>query len=213
MALQLSALILFLAGTAGLLIHSTLLTTGRIRAGFFCFYTNLSNLVVVLYELALALALFWPESTFCRFLTDVRVSFSMAMGIWVTHLIYHFMLLPDARRKGKKFDDFSSRVGNLFAHYIIPLLVVGQWLLLADKTQLHWTCALWWQILPSLYAVFALLRAQTGRPIGHTKLIYPYFFMDIDRLGIPRFLLILLALLAVFFLLGLLLVGAGTLLQ
>ena len=210
--LQISAFVLLLVGTVGLLIHSNLLTTGRIRAGFFCFYTNLSNLLVLLYQLVLSLALFWPQSSLCRLVTDVHVSFSMAMCIWVTHLIYHFMLLPDAKRRGKLSDDFVSKTGNLFAHYIIPLLAVGQWLLLADKSALDWTCALWWLLLPLCYLVFALLRARTGKPIGHTKLIYPYFFMDVDRLGVPRFLRNLLIFLFLFFLLGLVLVGIGSLL-
>ena len=209
--LQISACFIFLSGMTGLIIHSGLPRTGRIRAGFFCFYTNLSNLLVLLYELLLALALLRPGSGLCRLVTDVRLSFSMAMGIWVTHLVYHFLLLPAARRQGKRFEDFGAALGNLFAHYLTPLLVVAQWLLLADKTGLDWTCALWWLALPLLYTAFALLRARTGRPIGHTHLIYPYFFMDVDRLGWRKFLLVLLGLSAAFFLLGLILAGAGTL--
>ena len=46
----------FPAGALGLLLHSTLLETGHIRPGMFCFYTNLSNLLVLVYELALAAA-------------------------------------------------------------------------------------------------------------------------------------------------------------
>ena len=52
MVLRLSAWGIFLLGAVGLLIHSTLLQTGHIRAGMFCFYTNLSNLLVLVYELA-----------------------------------------------------------------------------------------------------------------------------------------------------------------
>ena len=40
MVLRLSAWGIFLLGAVGLLIHSTLLQTGHIRAGMFCFYTN-----------------------------------------------------------------------------------------------------------------------------------------------------------------------------
>lgn len=54
MGLRLSAAGIFLLGAAGLLLHSTLLETGHIRPGMFCFYTNLSNLLVLVYELALA---------------------------------------------------------------------------------------------------------------------------------------------------------------
>ena len=52
MRLRLSAAGIFLLGALGLLLHSTLLETGHIRPGMFCFYTNLSNLLVLVYELA-----------------------------------------------------------------------------------------------------------------------------------------------------------------
>ena len=45
MVLRLSAWGIFLLGAGGRRIHSTLLQTGHIRAGMFCFYTNLSNLL------------------------------------------------------------------------------------------------------------------------------------------------------------------------
>lgn len=44
--LRLSALFLGLLGLVGLYFHSTLPVTGRIRPGFFVFYTNLSNLLL-----------------------------------------------------------------------------------------------------------------------------------------------------------------------
>lgn len=84
MVLRLSAWGIFLLGAVGLLIHSTLLQTGHIRAGMFCFYTNLSNLLVLVYELALAIAAGLPHSAVLRLLTDDTLSFSMALCILVT---------------------------------------------------------------------------------------------------------------------------------
>lgn len=49
--LRLSALFLGLLGLGGLYFHSTLPVTGRIRPGFFVFYTNLSNLLLAVYQL------------------------------------------------------------------------------------------------------------------------------------------------------------------
>lgn len=113
MVLRLSAWGIFLLGAVGLLIHSTLLQTGHIRAGMFCFYTNLSNLLVLVYELALAIAAGLPHSAVLRLLTDDTLSFSMALCILVTHLVYQFVLVPDAKRNGKRFADFGASFGNL----------------------------------------------------------------------------------------------------
>lgn len=97
--LQLSALFLFLLNTAGLLLHSQLIPRGRIRAGMFCFYTNQSNLLLTVYELLLLCAGFWPGGRLWAVLTDVRLSCAMALYIWVTHLIYQFVLVPEQKRK------------------------------------------------------------------------------------------------------------------
>ena len=64
----------------------------------FCFYTNLSNLLVLVYELALAIAAGFPHSAALRLLTGSTLSFSMALCILVTHLVYQFILVPDAKR-------------------------------------------------------------------------------------------------------------------
>ena len=122
MVLRLSAWGIFLLGAVGLLIHSTLLQTGHIRAGMFCFYTNLSNLLVLVYELALAIAAGLPHSAALRLLTDDTLSFSMALCTLVTHLVYQFILVPDAKRNGKRFADFGASFGNLCVHYLTPLL-------------------------------------------------------------------------------------------
>lgn len=212
-ALQISALLLFLLNTAGLLLHSRLIPTGRIRAGMFCFYTNQSNLLITVYELLLFCAGFDPKGGLWRILTDVRLSCAMALCIWVTHLIYQFVLVPYEKRKGQKFADFGGNFGNICVHYLTPLLVVAQWLLWADKTGLSLSCAAWWLILPLGYTVFALLRAAGGKPIGHTRLLYPYPFMDLQSLGWEKFLRNMAVLLVLFFLLGCVLVGAGLLIQ
>ena len=150
MGLRLSAAGIFLLGAAGLLLHSTLLETGHIRPGMFCFYTNLSNLLVLVYELALAAA---PEGAVRRLLTGSGVALSMTLCIYVTHLIYHFVLVPDARRRGKKFADFGGSFGNLCVHYGTPWLVVGQWLLWGNKAGLTAASAARWLVLPLAYFV------------------------------------------------------------
>lgn len=173
MGLRLSAAGIFLLGALGLLLHSTLPQTGHIRAGMFCFYTNLSNLAVLLYELALAIV---PAGGVRRLLTGSTVALAMTLCIYVTHLVYHFVLVPDARRQGKKFADFGGSFGNLCVHYGTPWLVVLQWVLWGDKSGLTVLSAVWWLVLPLAYFAYAMLRARTGKPSAtpgcciHTRL-------------------------------------------
>ncbi|MBE6990029.1 MAG: hypothetical protein E7426_04710 [Ruminococcaceae bacterium] len=206
----LSALVVALVSGAGLLIHSTVLRTGAVRAGMFCFYTNLSNLLVLLYELSLFTARLLGAGAVYALLAAPDTVLAVTACIWVTHLIYHFVLVPYTRRNGTPFaDSGGERVGNALVHYVTPLLVLLQWLLWADKFGLNVWSAVKWLVIPLAYFVFAMLRARTGKPIGHTKLLYPYPFLDRPGLGAKKFWLGVVELLLGFFVLGLILVAVG----
>ena len=210
--LRLSALVIVLVTAIGLYKKAWLPEKHCIRAGFFVYYTHLSNLLILLYELALGASGHDPHCGAFRWLSSPGVALSMTLCIYVTHLVYHFVLVPDAKRRGKKFTDFGGSFGNLCVHYGTPWLVVGQWLLWGNKAGLTAASAARWLVLPLAYFVYAMLRARTGKPIGHTKLLYPYTFMDPEKLGVKKFCLSVTAVLAAFFALGCVFVGLGRLL-
>lgn len=211
--LRLSALFLGLLGLAGLYFHSTLPVTGYIRPGFFVFYTNLSNLLLAVYQLTLGASGHDPQCGVFRWLSSAGVALSMTLCIFVTHLIYQWVLVPSAKKGGKSLSDIGfSSFGNLCVHYAVPWLTVVQWLLWQDKSGLTIGHAVWWLVLPLAYFAFAMLRAGTGKPIGRTGQLYPYPFLDYPRLGAGRFWLYATAILTFFFGLGCLFVGIGHLL-
>lgn len=211
--LRLSALFLGLLGLVGLYFHSTLPVTGRIRPGFFVFYTNLSNLLLAVYQLTLGVSGHDPQCGVFRWLSSAGVALSMTLCIFVTHLIYQWVLVPSAKKGGKALSDIGfSSFGNLCVHYAVPWLTVVQWLLWQDKSGLAIGHAVWWLVLPLAYFAFAMLRAGTGKPIGRTGQLYPYPFLDYPRLGAGRFWLYATAILTFFFGLGCLFVGIGHLL-
>ena len=208
--LRLSALFLGLLGLVGLYFHSTLPVTGHIRTGFFVFYTNLSNLLLAMYQLTLGVSGHDPQCGVFRWLSSAGVALSMTLCIFVTHLIYQWVLVPSAKKSGKALSDIGfSSFGNLCVHYAVPWLTVVQWLLWQDKSGLTIGRAAWWLVLPLAYFAFGMARGATGKPIGHTKLIYPYPFLDLEHLGVKRFCLVFLAVLAFFFILGCVLVFIG----
>ena len=201
--LRLSALFLGLLGLVGLYFHSTLPVTGRIRPGFFVFYTNLSNLLLAVYQLTLGVSGHDPQCGVFRWLSSAGVALSMTLCIFVTHLIYQWVLVPSAKKSGKALSDIGfSSFGNLCVHYAVPWLTVVQWLLWQDKSGLAIGHAVWWLVLPLAYFAFVMLRARTGQPIGFSQKLYPYPFLDYPRLGVKRFWLYVSAILTFFFLLG-----------
>lgn len=212
MMLGISAIFLFLLGAAGLAFHATLPATGHIRPGFFVFYTNMSNLLLAVYQLALGVSSFFPGSGVLRLLSAPGMALSMTLCIFVTHLIYQWVLVPSATKSGKSLSDIGlSSFGNLCVHYIVPWLTVVQWLLWQDKSGLTVRHALYWLALPLAYFAFGMARGATGKPIGHTKHCYPYPFMDPQVMG-KRFWPVVLLLVIAFFGLGCLFVGVGRLL-
>ena len=212
MMLRLSALFLGLLGLVGLYFHSTLPVTGRIRPGFFVFYTNLSNLLLAVYQLTLGVSGHDPQCGVFRWLSSAGVALSMTLCIFVTHLIYQWVLVPSAKKGGKALSDIGfSSFGNLCVHYAVPWLTVVQWLLWQDKSGLAIGHAVWWLVLPLAYFAFGMARGATGKPIGHTKRCYPYPFMEPQVMG-KRFWPVVLLLIAAFFGLGCLFVGISRLL-
>ena len=212
-AYALSALVIALVGILGLVIQSSLPRTGKIRPGMFCFYTTQSNLLVVVYELALFTAWLFRAGAVFRLLAAPGTALAVTVCIWVTHLVFHFALRPWIRRTGKSFADSSvDRVGNVLVHYVTPLLTLLQWALWAHKTGLAVRHAAAWLVIPLYYLIYAMLRARTGKPIGSTDLLYPYFFLDLPTLGLKKFCLNVAMLLVVFFGLALVLVAVGRLL-
>ncbi len=208
-----SSLVLALTGTAGLLLLSGVFKTGRFAPGMFCFYTALSNLLVVIYELALFFALLLHTEPLLRFLAAPGTALVMTVCIWVTHLIFHFVLLPHIRRTASSFAGSGNTwLGNVLVHYAVPLLTLFQWVFLADKSGLTLWNALVWLVIPLCYLIFIMLRARTGKPIGDTGLLFPYFFLNYHAMGWKKFALTIAVLVVVFFSLAVILVGAAPLL-
>ncbi len=163
-------IIVALSAFAGLLLHSGALEGAFRGPGMFCYYTNLSNLLVGLYSL---LCLVFPS------LRGPVLWFSVTMGISLTFLIYHWILRPAQNRRAP---GSWKEPGNLLVHYITPLLSAAVWLVWAPKAGLNGINCLTWLVLPGGYLVFALVRARFG-PIEGGGKRYPYSFMDPDRIG------------------------------
>lgn len=150
----------------------------------FSFFTIQSNLLCTI------LFFFLVSDTFveihtgsaypCRynhpFLRGVCIS-----SIFVTFLIFQFVL---------KRTDFSMYSGvngkistnDIFVHYLVPFLMLSDWIFFQPKGQWNWRQPLCWLIMPFCYFNLTMVR---GLFITNS---YPYFFLDINTAGISRFL-------------------------
>ncbi len=166
------------------------------------YYTHLSNLLVLAYQLALGIAGHDPSCGVFRWLSAPVTALSVTLCIYVTHLLYAFVLIPAAKRSGDA-DWLRGRYSfaNLCVHYVTPGLTVLQWLLSQQDRSHPPSC----RLLAGAAAGLLCLRdaaGADGQPIGFSQKLYPYPFLDYPQLGAKPFWLYVSAILTFFFLLG-----------
>jgi len=187
-------------GWAGLSIQMYLIFYSRWTLGasligglvsFFSYFTVLSNTLV-----ATVLTCEWTsrESAARRWFLQPWVSSAIAVSIAVVGLAYNLLLRHLWHPEGWQW------LADELLHDIMPLLFLGYWWTCVPKGTLRvWHIAVW-VIYPLLYFAYSLLR-------GHLLAVYPYPFIDVEKLGYPQVFINAGGLLAGFVVIALLLVG------
>lgn len=182
----LSALIVVFS-LIGLSVHRDFYA-GRKRKDFFCFYTNLSNLIVLVYFALIAPRLY-ASASLRPFIPSAE--FSVMMSIMLTFSIFHTLIFPSVRiaaDHAAHTREYRIAVAdNFLIHYLVPWLVFLYWLLCSPQKQaLSPADALYWTALPLGYAAFIFLRARIKGTIEEAASPYPYPFLDIGVFGVRR---------------------------
>lgn len=207
-------LLIMLLAFLGLRSQSKNTEDGKRRPDMYAYYTNLSNLAVCLFFLGRSVCnifRFYDNAALYNIFFSHFSWYAATLTIFVTFLIYHFLLLPVIKANPATYGEFAQyeTFGNKAVHYLVPLLSVADWFIFASKQALDWRYALFWLAIPLLYAVYAFIRGAIGQNLYGTNSRYPYEFMSPDLIGWDKVLVNILILLAAFVLLGFLVLGAG----
>ena len=101
-----------------------------------------------------------------------------AQGILLTMVVYHF-LLAGGTFSMSSFTGSLYGFANLLVHYVVPTMMIADFLSLSDRQPLSRLAPVWWAAFPLAYFVFAMIHGATGRPIyAGAATSYPYFFID-----------------------------------
>ncbi|WP_425288157.1 Pr6Pr family membrane protein [Pseudomonas migulae] len=166
-------------GWAGLSIQLYLIFYSRWTLGasllgglvsFFSYFTVLSNTLVAT---VLTCALTSRESAARRWFLQPWVSGGVAVSIAVVGLAYNILLRHLWHPEGWQW------LADELMHDVMPLLFLAWWWLCVPKGTLRLRHIALWVIYPLLYFAYALLR-------GHLLAVYPYPFIDVDKLGYPQ---------------------------
>lgn len=131
------------------------------------------------------------------------------LSILLTGLVYHFMLAPLATA------DQYYNVQNFIVHYIMPGLMVLDWLLLDKRATLQWFAPIIWTVFPLLYSMFAIFNGLVIKlPIpNNPDSPFPYFFLNISKYGISGVFANSIGLFIGYILLGYIVIGINALLM
>lgn len=206
--------IIFAAAIYGLFLGGCMKNPGHSH-NLLSYYTNLSNIIVLIYQLCVLGSFLAPKSGFYSAVRSPVLQYTIANTITMTFLVYHFILFPAIKKKKEALTDAEKSGGvitpnNLCVHYIVPLASLLFWLLFGSKELPFW-CVFAWLAVPAGYSLYILLRAALGINIYEKNTPYPYFFIDRNLIGTKRFIQNIALSLAAFFVLGLITYGISRL--
>lgn len=154
---------------------------------YFSFFTILTNILVAL---ALTGPLMDPDRRVARWTAGADVRTAIGVYILVVGLVHHFLLAPYWKPQGLAFG------ANLVLHYVMPAAYLLDWVWFTAKGRLKWSAPLRWLAFPLGYSAWTLAH-------GLTTGWWPYEFINVDALGLPRALGHFALLIALFLILGL----------
>jgi hypothetical protein len=160
---------------------------------YFSFFTILSNLLVAL---SATLPLLAPGSAAGRFFLRPFTQSAIAVYIAIVGVTYSLLLRQLWNPQG------AQKIADVLLHDVVPVLYVAFWIFLVPKFRLRWSDAVRWLAFPVVYMVYTLAR-------GFVSHWYPYYFIDVDTIGLSRALIHASGLLLAFLGLGLLFIAIG----
>ena len=156
-----------------------------IRWDFYVYFTNISNFLCFGVMLAgLIQTVKKKEDSFVSAVPMLK--FIGVLGILLTFLVFNIMLAGQAGRNPQ----LNWRIGSLTFHVVLPIMYIADWFLFYERKQCKWYYPIVSVSFPLAYALFLVIHAAILNfdssiliPTGTAPLIYPYFFVDLEKQG------------------------------
>ena len=151
----------------------------NLRSDFYVHFTNLSNYLcigVVFRELIQTA----KKNNNSYVTTAPFLKFIGVLAILLTFLVFNFLLAGQPDRDPQA----NWRIASLSFHVILPVMYVFDWLLFYEHRKVRWFYPLASVIFPVLYVEFVFIRAAILNFNPEVPYLYPYFFLNIDKLGV-----------------------------
>lgn len=179
----------------------------QFRWDFYVHFTNISNFLCIgIMFAALIQTAKKKEDSFVK--TAPLLKFIGMLGILLTFLVFNIMLA------GNRDPQLNWRIGSLTFHVVLPIMYVADWFIFYERKKCKWYYPIASIAFPVAYLVFIFIQAAIMRfdtsiliPGTDTPLIYPYFFVNLETLGVGGVLKWVAILLSAFIVVGFIFFG------
>lgn len=162
---------------------------------YFGYFTVLTNLFVALVA---TLPLIANGSSLGNYFSKPVVLGSATTSIIMVLITYHFLLRNVWQPQGLQL------IVDIVMHYVVPVLTLAYWLIFSPRSNLSILAPITWCLYPLSYLIYVLVR-------GELLESYPYYFIDVTKIGYEKVLLNSFGLLVAFIILGFVVLGVTTL--
>lgn len=150
---------------------------GKFSTRPFVYYTSLSNMVCGVFMLISFVRSARKKDydhglmPFCKYIFVIM--------ILLTALAYNLLL-----NRYNSLNAYFADIKNCLYHLILPVMFFVDWLVFYRRGTVKWLYPLAALAIPVVYVIYILARAAVVNAAGRTLAIaYPYFFLNVERLG------------------------------
>ena len=149
------------------------------RWDFYVHFTNLSNYLC--FGIVFAELVQTAKKKADSYVTVAPfVKFIGVLAILLTFLVFNFLLAGRPDRDPQA----NWRISSISFHVILPIMYVADWLLFYEHKKIKWFYPVASVVFPLVYVVFIYTRAAIVNFDPEVPYLYPYFFLNLDTLGV-----------------------------
>ena len=147
------------------------------RTDFYVHFTNLSNyLCIAIMFIELIETVKKNKDSYVTKLPLLK--FIGLLAILLTFIIFNFILAGDREMY------LNFRINSVLFHIILPIMYLIDWILFYEHKKIKWNYPLISVSFPVIYAIFIFIRAWILDFNPEAPFIYPYFFLNLEELGV-----------------------------
>lgn len=151
----------------------------NLRLDFYVHFTNISNYLCI--GIVFAELIHTAKKSENSYVSTAPFfKFIGVLGILLTFLVFNFLLAGRPDRDPQA----NWRISSISFHVILPVMYMLDWILFYEHKKLKWFQPILSVVFPLLYVAFVFIRAAIVNFNPEVPYLYPYFFLNLDTLGV-----------------------------